>query len=196
MTEADRAHWEARYACGDAPIQARPNRWLLRQAAFVDALAATCPRPPRALDVACGAGGTVAWLAQRGWQVTGVDISPTALALARAQLAAVRPEVQVTLVQADLDSWRPAVDSCDLLTCFNFLDRRLWPTMRLAVRPQGLIALRTFHTGRLAARPDTNPAHLLAPGELAVLVESWGWRVLVAESDAQVEAVLAQRTVA
>ncbi len=191
MTETDRNHWEARYASGDAPIQARPNRWLARQAAYVDALTAACPVPPRALDIACGAGGTVAWLAQRGWQVTGVDISTTALALAEAQVAAVG--AQAALVQADLDSWRPAAGSCDLLTCFNFLDRRLWPSMRLAVRPHGLIGLRTFHRGRLAARPDTNPAHLLAPGELAALVESWGWRVLVAESDAQVEAVLAQR---
>ncbi len=193
MTEADRHHWEARYASGDAPINARPNRWLARQAAYLDALAAACPVPPRALDIACGAGGTLAWLAQRGWQVSGVDISPTALALAQAQLAALAPQAHATLVQADLDSWRPEADSCDLLTCFNFLDRRLWPAMRLAVRPQGLIGLRTFHTGRLAERPDTNPAHLLAPGELAALVASWGWQLLVAECDAQVEAVLAQR---
>lgn len=195
MTEADRHHWEARYGSGDAPIHSRPNRWLARQAAFVDALADACAAQgaaPRALDIACGAGGTLAWLAQRGWQVTGVDISATALALAEAHLAAVGRHAQVALVQADLDSWRPAAHSCDLLTCFSFLDRRLWPAMRLAVRSHGLIGLRTFHTGRLVERPDTNPAHLLAPGELAALIESWGWRLLVAESDAQVEAVLAQ----
>ena len=193
MTEADRSHWEARYGSEDAPIHPRPNRWLTRQAAFVDKLAAACPVPPRALDIACGAGGTVTWLALRGWQGTGVDISATALSLAEAQLAAVGRRAQVALVQADLDSWRPEAGSCDLLTCFNFLDRRLWPAMRLAVRPHGLIGLRTFHTGRLVERPDTNPAHLLAPGDLAALIESWGWRLLVAESDAQVEAVLAQR---
>ena len=199
MTEADRRHWEGRYTSGDAPIQARPNRWLARQASFVDALAAArtadtaAASRPRALDIACGASGTLAWLARRGWQVTGVDISPTALALARAQLSEGGLLAQAVLVQADLDAWRPAADSCDLLTCFNFLDRRLWPAMRLAVRPAGLIGLKTFHTGRLAARPDTNPAHLLEPGELAALVAGWGWRVLAAESDAQVEAVLAQR---
>ncbi|MFN8467184.1 MAG: class I SAM-dependent methyltransferase [Caldilineaceae bacterium] len=193
MTDADRHHWEARYASGDAPINARPNRWLARQAAYLDALAAACVCMPQALDIACGAGGTVAWLAQRGWQVTGVDISPTALALAGAQLAALAPQAHATLEQADLDSWRPAANSCDLLTCFNFLERQLWPAMRLAVRPRGLIGLRTFHTGRLAERPGTNPVHLLAPGELRALVEGWGWRVLVTESDAQVEAVLAQR---
>ena len=196
MTEADRRQWDARYASGDAPIHARPNRWLARQVVFVDGLAAACAARgvgPRALDIACGAGGTVAWLAQRGWQVTGVDISPTALSLAGAQLAAVGLLAQGILVQADLDAWRPEAASCDLLTCFNFLDRRLWPAMRLAVRPQGLIGLKTFHTGRLAERPGTNPAHLLEPGELAALVASWGWRLLAVASDAQAEAVLAQR---
>lgn len=199
MTEADRRHWEERYTSGDAPIHPRPNRWLARQAAYVDALAgaraagAAGESRPEVLDIACGAGGTLVWLARRGWQVTGVDISPAALALAQAQLAEGGLLAQAVLVQADLDTWRPAADSCDLLTCFNFLDRRLWPAMRLAVRPSGLIGLKTFHTGRLAERPDTNPAHLLAPGELAALVEGWGWRVLSVESDSQMEAVLAQR---
>ena len=196
MTEIDRRHWEARYRSGDAPIHARPNRWLARQAAFVDGLAAACAArgvAPRALDIACGAGGTVAWLAQRGWQVTGVDISEAALALAKAELAGAGLVARAVLVQADLDVWRPAADSCDLLTCCNFLDRRLWPALRLAVRPQGLLCLKTFHTGRLVARPDTNPAHLLDAGELVALVDGWGWRLLAAESDAQVEAVLAQR---
>ena len=193
MTEIDCRNWEARYASGDAPIHARPNRWLARQAVFVDAAAAACVSKPQALDIACGAGGTLAWLAQRGWQVTGVDISRTALAIAQAQLAEAGLLTQGVLVQADLDGWRPEPDCCDLLTCFNFLDRRLWPAMRLAVRPLGLICLKTFHRGRLAERPDTNPAHLLAPGELAALIASWGWRLLAMESDAQVEAVLAQR---
>lgn len=193
MTEADRRQWDARYTAGDAPVQARANRWLVSQAAFVDAVAAACAQPPQALDIACGAGGTLAWLARRGWQVTGVDISATALARAETQLAARGLRRCATLVQADLDVWRPAATSCDLLTCFNFLDRRLWPAMSTAVRPHGLLCLRTFHTGRLAERPDTNPAHLLEPGELAALIASWGWRPLAAETGAQGEAILAQR---
>ena len=196
MTEIDRRHWEARYESGDAPIHARPHRWLARQAAFLDTLAASradSVSGPQALDIACGAGGTLTWLAQRGWQVTGVDISAAALTIAQSQLAEAGLIARAVLMQADLDTWRPAADCCDLLTCFNFLDRRLWPAMRLAVRPHGLIGLKTFHTGRLIERPDTNPAHLLEPGELAALVDGWGWRLLASESDAQVEAVLAQR---
>jgi cyclopropane fatty-acyl-phospholipid synthase-like methyltransferase len=40
-------------------------------------------RPGRALDVGCGAGREVIYLAQNGFDATGVDISPTAIALAQ-----------------------------------------------------------------------------------------------------------------
>jgi SAM-dependent methyltransferase len=43
--------------------------------------------PGDAVDLGCGAGHYAVWLASRGFRVTGVDISPTALALA-ARLAA------------------------------------------------------------------------------------------------------------
>jgi tellurite methyltransferase len=99
---------------------------------------------------------------------------------------------RVTLIEADLDVWRP-VEGCDLVTCFFFLDRRLWPALRAAVRPGGLICLSTFHTGRLVAYPETNPAHLLAPGELSALIEDWNWRLLAARTDDQIEAVFGMR---
>lgn len=193
MTDTDRSRWEVRYTSGQVPAHAHANRWLVTHAAFVDAVAAGKTLPPLALDIACGAGGALAWLAQRGWHVTGVDISETALAQARARLDAAGLLDRATLVEADLDAWRPAAAGYDLITCFNFLDRRLWPALRAAVRPHGLICLSTFHTGRLVDRPETNPAHLLAPGELAALIEGWGWRLLAAQTDARVEAVLGQR---
>ena len=110
----------------------------------------------------------------------------------RDQLAAARLLDRAVLIEADLDAWRPAVACCDLLTCFHFLDRRLWPSLRAAVRPGGLLCLSTYHTGRLVERPHTNPDPLLQGGELTALVQGWGWRVLAAQTDAQTEAILGQ----
>lgn len=42
----------------------------------------------RAIDLGCGTGTNVVTLAQRGWQVTGVDFAPRAIALARKKLRA------------------------------------------------------------------------------------------------------------
>ena len=73
----------------------------------------------RALDLGCGEGGDSIWLAQHGWQVTGVDIATTAIA--RAEDLAMRrgiPGGRVDLVVADLASWRPS-EAYDLVSaCF------------------------------------------------------------------------------
>ena len=190
MTDQDRTRWDARYTAGDAPVRGTPNRWLASQATHLDAYLASCSEPPYALDLACGAGGSLLWLAQRGWRVTGVDVSAAALALAREKLDAAGLLDRATLLCADLDAWRPPPASYDLITTFYFLDRRLWPSLRAAVRPGGLLVMQTYHTGQLAVRPQTDPAHLLAPGELAALLAGWGWRVLAAATSATTEAVV------
>jgi SAM-dependent methyltransferase len=101
--------WEARYADSERVWSGRPNQ------ALVDVLS-DLP-PGRALDLGCGEGGDAVWLAGRGWRVTGVDISPTAIARARA--AATAAGVPTIRWEAhDLASWR-GDDSYDLVTaCF------------------------------------------------------------------------------
>lgn len=42
--------------------------------------------PGRALDVGCGTGTNLRYLAERGWEVTGVDFVPRAIAKARSKL--------------------------------------------------------------------------------------------------------------
>ncbi|MFD9026839.1 class I SAM-dependent methyltransferase [Streptomyces parvulus] len=63
--------WEARYRDTGRVWSGRPNELLVREAS---ALA-----PGAALDLGCGEGADAVWLASRGWRVTGVDISGTAL---------------------------------------------------------------------------------------------------------------------
>lgn len=63
--------WEQRYRDSDRAWSGNPNPLLVRETADL--------RPGRALDLGCGEGADAVWLAGQGWQVTGVDISQTAL---------------------------------------------------------------------------------------------------------------------
>jgi 2-polyprenyl-3-methyl-5-hydroxy-6-metoxy-1,4-benzoquinol methylase len=68
------ASWDERYS-GEAKIwSGNPNVQLVAE---VSALT-----PGTALDVGCGEGGDVIWLAQRGWRATGADFSANGLARA------------------------------------------------------------------------------------------------------------------
>jgi SAM-dependent methyltransferase len=64
-------YWEAHYG-------ERERIWSGRVNAHFAAVVADLP-PGRALDLGCGEGGDAVWLAERGWHVTAVDISETAM---------------------------------------------------------------------------------------------------------------------
>jgi cyclopropane fatty-acyl-phospholipid synthase-like methyltransferase len=59
----------------------------------------------RALDVGCGAGVFSVWLAEQGMDVTGVDLFPEAIAMARERAAATGADV--AFITADLFTYTP-----------------------------------------------------------------------------------------
>lgn len=103
MGEGEHGHghgheWDERY--GDEPLwSGRPNEALVREVSGLPV--------GTVLDVGCGEGGDAIWLARQGWQVTGADISATALAQASVSAASASVTDRVTWVEADLTSWEP-----------------------------------------------------------------------------------------
>jgi len=101
--------WEARYADSDRVWSGRVNGVLADVASTLE--------PARALDLGCGEGGDAVWLATQGWDVTAVDLSPTAIDRARAAAAARGIDGdRLHLVAADLAAW-DTDERFDLVTC-------------------------------------------------------------------------------
>lgn len=96
-----------------------------------------------ALDVGCGEGRDGRWLAERGWKVTGIDLSDVAIARAR-ELA---PDSKWEVV--DIAHWQPT-EQFDLVTS-HFMhvapEQRvqLFKNMAASVKPGGRLLFVSHH---------------------------------------------------
>ena len=97
--------WDERYSGDELVWSSTPNQFLVAE---VVGLA-----PGRAVDLGCGEGRNAIWLAERGWEVTGVDFSP--VGLTKAKRFADRAGVQVTWVESAVEDWTPPPDGFDLV---------------------------------------------------------------------------------
>ena len=111
------------------------------------------PRGGHVLDVATGTGLVAAQLRRRGFEVTGLDLSPQMLAVARRRFGD-----QVQLIQASAEALPLASESFDHLTVTHVLRYVADPGATLAelarvVRPGGFVASLEFGVPQGPARP-------------------------------------------
>lgn len=99
---SDQDFWDERYRSRTGLWSGQPNPQLVADVARL--------APGTALDIGCGEGADAIWLAQRGWQVTGMDLSPVALERAATHAAAAGTAVAARVMWAlgDLVTWNPA----------------------------------------------------------------------------------------
>lgn len=170
--------WDARYAQSTALWSGNPNPQLVAEVADLPT--------GTALDVGCGEGADAIWLAQRGWQTTGADIS--AVALERARGHADEAGVSVDWVQADLLDWTPPQPGFDLVNVQFFQlpePERSAALSRFAgaVAPGGLLLVVAHHPVHADQGVPGPPAdRLYAPEDVTALLGSGEWTTLVAET--------------
>ena len=159
-----REDWDRRYAEKGLLWSAGPNRFLVAE---VNDLASG-----RALDLACGEGRNAIWLAELGWQVTGVDFSQVAISKARAR--AEHDGVDVEFVCEDLLAYEPEPSAFDfvLLLYFHLPPAELRAVLagaRLALASGGTLVVighdRTNLTDGVGGPSD--PDLLYTPDEIA-----------------------------
>ena len=129
-----------------------PSAWVQRWAGSLAPGA-------RVLDLACGSGRHLVWLAARGLQVTGVDRDAAAVEPLRAR---------AEIVVADLENgpWPLPGRRFDAVVVTNYLWRALWPQIVASVAEGGRLVYETFMRGHEAYGRPSRPEFLLEPEEL------------------------------
>ncbi|HYB26200.1 MAG TPA: class I SAM-dependent methyltransferase [Solirubrobacteraceae bacterium] len=174
----DSEGWDRRYARRDLVWTSQANRFLVQE---VDGLG-----PGRALDLACGEGRNAVWLAERGWEVTGVDFSKVGLEKAR-QLADSRG-VQAAWIAADLLDYRPEPGAFGLVIVFYLqvpaAERTpILQTAATAVGPAGTLLLVGHDTTNIAEGDGgpQDPTVLYTAEDVSRDLEGTGLRIERAE---------------
>lgn len=111
------------------------------------------------LDVACGSGRHLRWLAARGFAVTGVDRDASAL-------SRMAPHARTLVADIETGPWPLPAQRFDAVIVTNYLWRPLWPTLLASLADHGILIYETFALGNEAFGKPSNPEFLLRPGEL------------------------------
>ena len=153
--------------------------WVQR---FVDLI----PAAGEVLDLACGSGRHARLLAAHGYPVLAVDRDAESLALAAAD--------GITTLQLDLEA-NPGTDSQSAnqkswpfadsrfagIVVTNYLHRPLWQQLIDSLAAGGVLIYETFAHGNEQFGKPSNPAFLLARGELLQVAQDHGLQILAFE---------------
>ncbi len=152
-------------ATAPAHAAAAPSAWVRRFAHLV--------RPGgTVLDLACGSGRHLRWLAAHGFRVTGVD----------RDAAAVEPlRGLAEIVVADLEGgpWPLPGRRFDGIVVANYIWRALLPVLAASLEPGGVLVYETFADGHQHFGRPARAEFLLHRGEL--LAAFAGLRVVAYE---------------
>ena len=121
------------------------------------------------IDLACGAGRDSIYLARKGWKMSAVDYSKSALDKVRS-LAAVN-QVSVKAIQLDLEKDFSAINALghgfDAIVTVRYLHRPILTQLSHFINTGGYIIYQTFLRGAEKIGSPKNPRFLLEAGELA-----------------------------
>lgn len=143
-----------------------PSPWVRRWAHLL--------RPgATVLDLACGSGRHVRWLAAQGHRLTGVDRDAAAV-------GPLRDVAEVIVADVESGPWPLAGRHFDAVLVTHYLWRPLLPTVIDSLSPQGgVLIYETFADGQQTVGRPTRPEFLLQPGEL--LTTCAGLRIVAYE---------------
>lgn len=127
--------WDARYAKATFVFGKSPAQFLAENYHYI-------PFESSVLDMGMGEGRNAVFLAQKGYKVTGIDIS--SVAVKKSYLLAQEFGVKIKGVVASLKEYKIPPASFDAIICFYYVDRSIIEKMKSWLKPGGIIIYEAY----------------------------------------------------
>ncbi len=155
-------YWEEFYRVRRDAWSGKPNSLLVEEVSDLT--------PGTALDLGCGQGDDAIWLASRGWQVTAVDVSATALARAADRAAGAGVTEAIEWQRHDLAVSFPSgsfdlVSACYLHSPVQMPREQVLRSAAAAVAPGGTLVV-VGHAGPPSWSEPDPEIHFPTPPEV------------------------------
>jgi SAM-dependent methyltransferase len=163
--EGTRERWNEVFRVG-TQYSAKPNKLLME--------AISSRTPGKALDVGMGQGRNAIGMAEKGWSVTGVDISE--VGVSKAMQAATDRGLKITGIIEDIEKFDFGKEQWDLIAFIYAGGRKEVERVKVALRPGGIVVVEMFHPEAAAQRP-------IGAGVVKNDTDDWsklyaGWKIL------------------
>jgi SAM-dependent methyltransferase len=142
-----------------------PASWVVRHAPLI-------APGGRVLDLACGSGRNVIWLAAQGFRVLAVDRDRRALESLQGGAIVAR------CVDLEGPEWPLADETFDGIVVTRYLHRPRLPELVGSLAIGGVFIYETFMRGNEAYGSPRRPEFLLESGELKRLAEAFGLEIV------------------
>lgn len=134
-TYDDKSTWDQRYSGRSFVYGKLPSKFLSENYYYLKAGSTV-------LDMGMGEGRNAVFLAQKGFKVTGIDIS--SVAVKKANILAKEYNVRIKTVVASLEKYPIEKESFDSIICFYYVNRELLEKMKEWLKPGGVIVFEAY----------------------------------------------------
>lgn len=142
-----KSQWDEKYSRPTFVYGKSPAQFLAENYHYI-------PYEGSVLDMGMGEGRNAVFLAQKGYKVTGVDIS--SVAVKKAYLLAQEFNVKIKGVVASMEDYKIAPNSFDAIICFYYVDRSLVEKIKSWLKPGGILIYEAYTTREKTRKKHDN----------------------------------------
>jgi tellurite methyltransferase len=141
-----KTQWDEKYSRPTFIFGKSPAQFLAQNYHYI-------PYEGTVLDMGMGEGRNAVFLAQKGYKVTGVDIS--SVAVKKSYLLAREFGVKIKGVVGSLKDYKIQPNSFDAIVCFYYVDRSLVEKIKSWLKPGGVLIYEAFTNREKSKRKGT-----------------------------------------